>query len=316
MKSQPDLKLLSTFMAVVDRGSMAEAAAALGYVPSAVSQHIAALERDMGIELVIRRPGSRLILTAAGRSLAQATEALFDATARFQDAANGISNREIAELRVGAYPSAMSHLLPAILSALKPRGRGPRIRLVIVETDKGLPKVRSGDLDLLIAYRYLPEDPPAGSGEWTITSLGHEPLVLVTGTRPGRRPLELAECLEMEWTSGHAHSPDRRLLHRWAGELGISPDVTLETEDLHSMLAMIRAGLAVGLIPATLISGENDRSGAERVVLPPGATPLHREILAVSRPGTRPPIINELVTLLIEALESVQLCATTSREFP
>lgn len=73
------------------------------------------------------------------------------------------------------------------------------------------------------------------------------------------------------------------------------------------MLAMIRAGLAVGLIPATLISPESDRSGAERVVLPPGATPLHREILAVSRPGTRPPITNELVTLLIEALKSVQL---------
>ncbi|MCQ9182557.1 LysR family transcriptional regulator [Streptomyces sp. IBSBF 2953] len=306
MKAQPDLKLLSTFVAVVNCGSMAEAAAALGYVPSAVSQHIAVLERDMGIELLVRRPGSRLILTAAGRSLAQATETLFEATARFRDAASGISNREIAELRVGAYPSAMSHLFPGVLSALMPRGRGARIRLVIVETHEGLPKVKSGDLDLLIAYRYLPEDPPTTSGEWTITSLGHEPLVLVTGTRSGRRPLELAECLEMEWTSGHAHSPDRRLLHRWAGELGVSPDVTLETEDLHSMLAMIRAGLAVGLIPATLISGESDRSGVERVVLPPEVAPLHREVLAVSRPGIRPPVINELVTLLVEALKSVQ----------
>ncbi|MEU6804842.1 LysR family transcriptional regulator [Streptomyces neyagawaensis] len=306
MKPQPDLKLLSTFMAVVNRGSMAEAAAALGYVPSAVSQHIAVLERAMGVELLVRRPGSRLILTAAGRSLAQATETLFEATARFQDAANGIANREIAELRVGAYPSAMSHLFPGILSALKLRGRGARIRLVIVETHEGLPKVTSGDLDLLIAYRYLPEDPPTASGEWTITSLGHEPLVLVTGPRPGRRPLELAECLEMEWTSGHAHSPDRRLLHRWAGELGVSPDVTLETEDLHSMLAVIRAGLAVGLIPATLISGENDQPGVERVVLPPGVAPLHREVLAVSRPGIRPPIINELVTLMVESLKSVQ----------
>jgi DNA-binding transcriptional LysR family regulator len=306
MKAQPDLKLLSTFVAVVNCGSMAEAAAALGYVPSAVSQHIAVLERDMGIELLVRRPGSRLILTAAGRSLAQATETLFEATARFQDAANGISNREIAELRVGAYPSAMSHLFPGILSALKPRGRGARIRLIIVETHEGLPKVKSGDLDLLIAYRYLPEDPPTTSGEWTITSLGHEPLVLVTGPRSGRRPLELAECLEMEWTSGHAHSPDRRLLHRWAGELGVSPDVTLETEDLHSMLAMIRAGLAVGLIPATLISGESDQPGVERVFLPPEVAPLHREVLAVSRPGIRPPVINELVTLLVEALKSVQ----------
>jgi DNA-binding transcriptional LysR family regulator len=100
--------------------------------------------------------------------------------------------------------------------------------------------------------------------------------------------VELVECLEREWVSGHAHNPDRRLLHRWAGELGIAPQVTLETEDLHSMLAMIRAGLAVGLIPATLLGAGHD-AGVERVVLESGVAPLHREILAVSRPGARSP---------------------------
>ncbi|MGW5432994.1 LysR family transcriptional regulator [Streptomyces sp. NPDC004059] len=306
MKPQPDLKLLATFLAVVRRGSMAEAAAELGYVPSAVSQHIAALERDMGVELIIRRPGSRLVLTAAGRSLARATETLFDATARFQDTAHGIANREIAELRVGIYPSAMTYLLPPVLSTLRARRPGPLIRLVVVETDEGVPKVRSGDLDLLIAYRYLPEDPPAPSEALTITVLGREPLVLVAGAEPERRrPLELAECLEREWVSGHAHNPDRRLLHRWAGDLGIAPQVTLETEDLHSMLAMIRAGLAVGLIPATLL-GAGHGTGVERVVLPTEVEPLHREILAVSRPGARVPIMDELVRLLARAVEGAQ----------
>lgn len=306
MKDQPDLKLLATFLAVVRRGSMAEAAAELGYVPSAVSQHIAVLERDMGVELITRRPGSRLILTAAGRSLAGAAETLFDATARFQDAAHAIANREIAELRVGTYPSAMTYLLPQVLSTLRARRPGPRIRLVVVETDEGVPRVKSGDIDLLVAYRYLPEDPPAPSDALTTTLLGREPLVLVVGTEPGRRkPVELAECLEREWVSGHARNPDRRLLHRWAGELGIAPQVTLETDDLHSMLAMIRAGLAVGLIPATLLGAGHD-AGVEEVVMPPGVTPLHREILAVSRPGDRPPLLDELVTLLADAVDSAQ----------
>ncbi|GAB7110261.1 LysR family transcriptional regulator [Streptomyces phaeofaciens JCM 4814] len=307
MKSQPDLKLLATFLAVVRQGSMAGAATALGYVPSAVSQHIAALERDLGVELIVRRPGSRLILTAAGRSLAQATETLFDATARFQDAAAGIAQREIAELRVGTYPSAMSHLLPDVLTTLRARRLGPRLRLIDVETHEGLPRVKSGDMDLLIAYRYLPEDPPGRSEAWTVTALGREPLVLVAAAEPGRRrPPELAECLERAWISGHAHNADRRLLHRWAGELGIAPRVTLETEDLHSMLAMIRAGLAVGLVPATLLGAGPEGSGVERVILPPGAAPLYREILAVSRPGTRSPVIDELVALLAAAVESVR----------
>ncbi|MGW4866506.1 LysR family transcriptional regulator [Streptomyces chartreusis] len=306
VKPQPDLKLLATFRAVVRRGSMADAAAELGYVPSAVSQHIAGLERDMGVELIVRRPGSRLILTAAGRSLARAAETLFDATARFQDAAHGIAGREIAELRVGIYPSAMTYLLPPILATLRDRRPGPRIRLVVVETDEGVPRVRSGDLDLLVAYRYLPEDPPAPSTALTVTALGREPLLLVAGAEPGRRrPVELAECLEGEWVSGHVHNPDRRLLLRWAGELGIAPRVTLETDDLHSMLAMIRAGLAVGLIPATLLGGGQD-AGVERVVLPPGVAPLYREILAVGRPGERPPVVDELVALLRAAVRDLR----------
>jgi DNA-binding transcriptional LysR family regulator len=305
MKPQPDLKLLSTFLAVVRHGSMAEAAAALGYVPSAVSQHIAALERDLGVELLVRRPGSRLILTAAGRSLAEAAGTLFDATARFRDTAAGISAREIAELRVGTYPSATSHLLPGILSVLRGRGHGPRVRLIDVETHEGLPQVKSGDLDLLVAYRYLPEDPPAPSDAWTITSLGAEPLVVVAAARPGGPP-DLDACRVLEWISGRPHDADRRLLQRWAGGLGFSPDVTMETEDVHGMLAMVRVGLAVGLVPASLVIGEDAPSGVERVCLPPGAPPLRREILAVSRPGPRPPLVDELVTLLRGALEDVR----------
>lgn len=60
----------------------------------------------MGIELIVRRPGSQLILTAAGRSLAQAAGELFDATARFQDIAQGISNRYFAELHALTVTSA------------------------------------------------------------------------------------------------------------------------------------------------------------------------------------------------------------------
>lgn len=96
-------------------------------MPSAVSQHIAALERDMSVELIIRRPGGRLVLTAAGRSLARATETLFDATARFQDTAQGIADREIAQARVGIHPSAMTYLSPPVLSAFS-RSRAPRTR--------------------------------------------------------------------------------------------------------------------------------------------------------------------------------------------
>ncbi|MBC2906262.1 hypothetical protein [Streptomyces cupreus] len=74
------------------------------------------------------------------------------------------------------------------------------------------------------------------------------------------------------------------------------------------MLAMIRAGLAVGLIWATLLGAGND-TGVNRVIVPAGVAPLHREILAVSRPKARPAIVDVLVTLLDRAVEGAQSAA-------
>lgn len=51
-----DPHLLRTFVAVLEHRSFSTAASVLGYTQSAVSQHIAALEADLGARLVERRP--------------------------------------------------------------------------------------------------------------------------------------------------------------------------------------------------------------------------------------------------------------------
>ncbi|QTD95886.1 hypothetical protein S1361_00945 [Streptomyces cyanogenus] len=71
------------------------------------------------------------------------------------------------------------------------------------------------------------------------------------------------------------------------------------------MLAMIRAGLAVGLIPATLLGPGPEGAGVETVVLALGGAPLYRELLVVSRSGALP-LVDELVTLLSGAMDSAQ----------
>lgn len=302
MRNQPDLRLLATFLAVAREGSMAAAADALGYVPSAVSQHVAALERSLGVELVLRRPGSRLVLTAAGRALVRAAEPLFDATTRFQDQAGAIAGGRATELRLAAYPSATTYLLPEVLTTLRDRHPALEVRLVDVETSAGLPLVRSGDVDLLIAYRYLPEDPPAPSDAWTVSRVGEEPMLLLAaageGDGNGVPPVSLADCVDRDWVCGPPDNPDRRMLQRWASGLGFAPRVTHETHDLHAMLALIRAGQSVGLVAATLLSTPEGRRGVRQVALPPEARGLHREVLTITRPGRRPAVVEELVALL------------------
>ncbi len=125
---------------------------------------------------------------------------------------------------------------------------------------------------------------------------------MVTGADPGRRrPVELSDRLYREWASGHAHNPDGRLLLRWAGELGIAPQVTLETEDLHGILAMIRVSFAVGLMPASHVDTGRAVS-VEKVVRSPGALQPHRDVLDVRRAGAGHPSIGDLISLVREVV--------------
>ena len=87
-----DLRLLASFAGVARLGSITRAAVELDYVPSAVSQHITALEHRLGGALLFtRKPGSRLVLTAAGRASAHAADDMLAAAAVFGDVARRIS---------------------------------------------------------------------------------------------------------------------------------------------------------------------------------------------------------------------------------
>ena len=108
----PDLKLLVSFLRVARLSSISAAANELGYVPSAVSQHISSLERALGgTPVFIRNPGAKLQLTAAGRTLFEHASDLLTAATVFTDAAKTLSEGTGIEIRVGAYGSALSHLL-------------------------------------------------------------------------------------------------------------------------------------------------------------------------------------------------------------
>ncbi|MFD0067024.1 LysR family transcriptional regulator [Streptomyces sp. NPDC056690] len=300
MKPWPDLRLLATYLAVIDSGSMANAAQALGYVPSAVSQHIAALERCLGVELLARKPGRRIAATAAGRSLERAARELFFATRAYQDAADQISASEVAEIRIGTFASAMTFLLPGVLRDMAEEEPGVSVHMLEVETPRGLPMLKNGDIDLLLGYRYLPEDPPEKDEGWTVRPLGREPLFVFSDGAEGSRTLE--ECLHLDWVGGFAPNADTRMLYRWTHHLGTPPRMPFETEDIHAAVALIEAGLAVGLLPAMTAQAAIDKGAIVAVELPASMRRPSREILAITRANYRPLIVERMVTRLQEAL--------------
>src|SRR4051812_20516473 len=164
-----DLRRLLLLRELHARGTVAAVAGALAYSPSAVSQGLAALQREAGVPLT-ERVGRRLRLTEAGLRLVEHADALLArlevAEAELQAAAELVAGRlRLSGGRAGAGPVAGRRrrgggrwaappLVPPALDALARRHPALRIELVEAEPEEALPAVALGELDVAIAEEY------------------------------------------------------------------------------------------------------------------------------------------------------------------
>jgi DNA-binding transcriptional LysR family regulator len=294
-----DVRLLASFTRVAKLGSITRAAVELGYVPSAVSQHITALEHRLGGALLFtRKPGSRLVLTAAGRALADAADDMLSAAAVFGDVARRVADGDGVVLRIGAYGTALSFLLPDTLAALSQSRPRAFVETVEIEPADGVALIDSGELDILIAHRYLAEEQPPSGENTDLRMLGREPLLPVTGAVNGLR--QLADCADADWVAGSRRDVDRQLLLRWAGQVGFHPRVSHETRDCHTAVELIVSGLAVGLLPASVVSAPHNRPRLVVLEHEPTVPVPSRDVLTVTRAGFQTPVADLLLERMTE----------------
>src|SRR5579862_4045023 len=102
---------LTVLHAVVTHGSVTAAAVELSYTPSAVSQHIAALERETGTQL-LERIGRRVRPTPAGELLSRYTGEILDRLTEAEAALAGLAAGRTGRLRVASFGSANAGLVP------------------------------------------------------------------------------------------------------------------------------------------------------------------------------------------------------------
>ena len=153
-----DVKRLRILREVAEQGSFSAAGDALYLSQSAVSQQIATLEREVGMQLLDRtREGPKL--TDAGRVLVSHAEA---AIARLDEAERelaAIAGLEGGELRLASFPSASATLLTEAVSTFHRRHPAVRLSVADAEPEESLPRLRAGELDLALTFDYtsLPE---------------------------------------------------------------------------------------------------------------------------------------------------------------
>jgi DNA-binding transcriptional LysR family regulator len=281
-----DVGRLRTLLAVRQHRSVPAAARALSCSPNEVAEHLAALERQLGVTLVEGEPRA-LRLTPAGARLASRAEQAVAELERAEADVATLTGRPTGWLTVGSPPCAGQALLGDALARMRETAPEVEVRINELGPDEDLGRVLAGDLDVAVVGEYglLPRRPEPGLDR---RELAVEPVLLaVPGAHPVAGPaVRLAELAGERWIAGPVGSPSHELLRRAAGIAGFEPTVVGHCAD-ELALALVAAGHGLALVSACA-AGYPARIGADAG--PPGVrllTPLdpslRRTLTAVAR---------------------------------
>jgi DNA-binding transcriptional LysR family regulator len=267
-----ELRHLEALAAVARELSFRGAAARLGYVPSAISTQIAALERAVGTRLVERSRGpSRVRLTPAGELLLTHAESIL---ARLQAAQADLSDflsGAQGTLRVGITQSVGVRILPGLLQRFAVRW--PDVRLLPLEAAADLElyeRVERGELD--VAFVEL----PAPMGPYEAFELLSDPYVLLLQCGDPlaleRRPAE-ADDVAGRPLIGYSACRGMRRVEATLEARGAEPDVVVRSDVNATVQALVAAGVGAAILPRLAVDEADARTAVvelgRSLVVPP-----------------------------------------------
>ena len=233
---------LRTLLEVTRLGSFAAAATRLGYTASAVSQQMAALERDTGVELFHR---SAFTMVRHASKVLTDVEALLAAASRSQDS-------PAQELRLGIFPSLATYVLPDILRNPGWNDLGIELRVSVAEPAQTIQGLRTGgELDVALVYQVGQSGlawPHTLDRQW----IGDDDFRVVLPASWGIREdaeMQASQLSDMPWIIHHPGTSDALVIERLFASCNLHPRVVAYSDDFHASLEMAAAGLGAALVP-------------------------------------------------------------------
>ncbi|MFI7240324.1 LysR substrate-binding domain-containing protein [Streptomyces cyaneofuscatus] len=245
-----DLSRLRALHAVSVHGSVAGAATALGYTPSAVSQQITKLERETRTTLLERR-GRGVSLTEEALHLVDAAQQLLAIVERTETVLEERRGLPTGRLTIGAFASAARGLLPGVLAELGRDHPALDVRLDEVDPHLSVDLVAKGVIDLAVAHDWdiAPLPAPDGLAQAVIGLDRCDLLVPAGHLLAGRAAVRRAELARERWIC----QPPGTVCHDWLTRTlrtaGYEPDIRHRAEENHTQLALVAAGLGIAMIP-------------------------------------------------------------------
>jgi DNA-binding transcriptional LysR family regulator len=277
-----DVKRLRVLREVATRGSFSAAAEALAYTQSAVSQQIAALEREAGTVLV-ERNARGVRLTEAGRALVRHADVILARLADAEAELEAIAGVRGGRLRLVSFPTAGATIAPRAIGRFRERYPGVELTLEPREPPQALECLKAGACDIALTVE-------AGFEPIEDTAIDRHHLLddpmyvcLPAGHRvAGKRKLTLADLAEEAWIMGvTGRCPDGLILERACQAAGFEPRVAFQSDDYVAIQGFVAAGVGVCLIPDLALVAVRD----DVVIRPLHGRPPMRHVIAATLAG-------------------------------
>jgi DNA-binding transcriptional LysR family regulator len=286
-----DLRGLGYVVAIVDEGGFGKAAAALGVTQPSLSHAVKALENELGAQL-FHRLGRSVSLTPAGEALlGPARQALRDADVA-RAAVAQVAGLEAGRLDLVCLPTLAVDPVADLVGRFRTRHPGVRVHIDEPEdADAVAELVRTGASEL--GFAELPLRLPDLD---SVELAAHEFVAVLpaSGHGDGRR-ITIAELAELPLVTTPPGTSTRRQVDEAFATAGLTPTIAVETDHREALVALVRAGAGIAILPEPVAGGTDLRGAVVRAITPA----IHRRIGLIRRPGPLSPAAQAFTALAV-----------------
>ncbi|MEU9160153.1 LysR family transcriptional regulator [Streptomyces sp. NPDC048424] len=291
--SEWDIKKLRILRALAEQGTVTATAEALHMTPSAVSQQLTNLARQLGVTL-LEAEGRRVRLTDAAHLVLRHAEAVFAQLEAADAELAGYLAGDAGEVRVGAFSTAVPALVVPAVAALRKTRPGVEVRVREAEAAESYELLSAGGVDLALSL--AAHAPTARDARFTRVTLLEDPLdVALPPAHPlaGAAGLRLADLSGDRWIYGGS-GPWSEITRTACEAAGFVPEQAHSASGWTAILAMVEAGMGVALVPRMVSS----RASGVAVRVLAHDRPTRHVIAAVRRGAEAAPALSHVLSAL------------------
>src|SRR3712207_2035537 len=208
-----DVRRLRVLREVAVRGSFSAAAESLSFTQSAVSQQIAALEREAGT-ILVQRSARGVRLTEAGEALVRHTDAIMARLTEAEAELEAIAGLRGGRLRMAAFESAAATIMPVAIARFTQQHPAVELSMSLLEPEEAVAALKAGDVDLAVTFGSGKREDREGDGV-THHHLLEDPMYLVLPPDhplARKRGIRLADLASEPWIGGAPDCEGNRMI--------------------------------------------------------------------------------------------------------